>query len=670
MIRKLLMACCVAALPLVAQAQTIAGGVYEDGPGLALRQNFTAAPGVTVLLYGKGGVALARTTSDAAGQYRFRVSGPGDYWIAVDSKTLRAPAGTWAEQSFGPGGALCAQPDGAPRENFFPGVCAGGKSIDAADDASALATAEHLAKVTVKDDVNGVDFAFSFNLVTTGSDGKTQGSLRQFIENANAIPGGNRMRFVPIWRAPVQRETTYGAPPRWWAINLATPLPELTDDDTTIDGTAYSFVSPDSALNPNPGHFDERPTIRPGERAGRQERPELELVTAGNSGITCSGRCGVRALAIHGSPISIVVQNDARLEHVVVGIRPDESAIAERGSVGIQIEGGTTIARDVYVTEQTRAGIAVATAQAKLEGERLDVTHCGAPEAGGGIVLFSDGSSIRNSNIMENRGSGVIIGSADGRLPARTNTIDGSTISSNWAGVLLAPAAARNTITRNDIMWNRMGGVVLAPYQTTLPQENRISANRYNENGNRPIVLDLTAPASTLAPGEQTCTRKAGGANGGMTAPEVRSVRRVRDKDVDRVLITGRACPGEMVELYQSYVTSSVRDAGEQSSKIRNEQTENRETLTTSGRQFGLPSIGEFNYVGTTSTGPDGVFEASFPIVVGEEETVHERDADEDVSIWHDQILRHGDVTDRAFSAIAIDNLGNTSEMSVRRAID
>jgi hypothetical protein len=670
MIRKVLMACCAAALPLLASAQTIAGGVYEDGPGLALRQNFTPAAGVTVLLYGQNGTALTRTTTDAAGQYRFKVSAPGEYWLAVDSKTLRRGEGTWAEQTFGPGGALCAQPDGNPRSNFFPGACIGGRSIDAADDASTLPTAEHVARVTAAKDVLDADFAFSFNVVSTSSDGTTQGSIRQFVRNANAIPGGNRMRFVPIWRAPVQRETSFGAPPRWWAINLGAPLAELTDDDTTIDGTAYSFVSPDSALDPNPGHFRERPTIRAGEWAGRQERPDLELVTAGETGIVCAARCGIRALAIHGSPLSILLQDDARLEHVVVGIRPDETALGTRGSVGIQIERGTTLARDIYVTEQSRAGIAVAAAGAKLDGERIDVTQCGEPEAGGGIVLFSDGSSVRNSNIMENRGAGVIIGSADGRLGAHVNTIDGSTISSNWTGVLLSPAASRNAITRNQIMWNRMGGVVLAPYQATTPQENRISANRYNENGNRPIVLDLTAPANVLASGEQTCARKVGAPNGGLTAPDIRSVRHVHDNGVDRVLITGRACAGETVELYQSFVTSSVREVKDESSAIRNEQTERRETLTTAGREFGLPSIGEFNYVGTTSTGPDGVFEASFPILVTDETQEHTRAKDEEVSIWHDQILRQGEVTDRAFSAVAIDAAGNTSEMSVRRAID
>jgi hypothetical protein len=173
-----------------------------------------------------------------------------------------------------------------------------------------------------------------------------------------------------------------------------------------------------------------------------------------------------------------------------------------------------------------------------------------------------------------------------------------------------------------------------------------------------------------LAAGEQSCARRMGVPNGGMTAPDIRSIRHVRDNGVDRVLITGRACPGETVELYQSYVTSSVRAVNERSTKVRDQQTENRETLTTTGRQFGLPSIGEFNYVGTTSTGPDGVFEASFPILVVEAESVHVRNVDEDVSIWHDQILRHGEITDRAFSAVAIDGVGNTSEMSVRRAID
>ncbi|HEY0141781.1 MAG TPA: right-handed parallel beta-helix repeat-containing protein [Thermoanaerobaculia bacterium] len=652
-------------------AASITGGVYEDAPALALPENFTPAAGVSVALYSENGTLRLQSATDAAGRYRFEVA-PGSYWIAVDAKTFRRATTSLPEQSYGPAGAVCAQPDGTTRSNFFAGACVAGRTVDGADDASSLNTSEHVAKIDVREDVRGVDFGFSFNLVTTRRDVRTQGSLRQFVENANALPGGNRMRFVPVRLAAPQRETSYGAPPRWWSIALASPLPELTDADTTIDGTPYSFVSPDSPLNPNPGLIDEPATIRPDQRFGRQERPDLELITSGERGIVCAARCIIRAIAIYGSPVSLVLRSDARLEHVLVGARADGTGIDRRGSVGIQIERGTTTARDVYVTEQSNAGIATATAEGKLDGERIDVRRCGEAAAGGGIILFSDGSVVRGSQVMENRGAGVIIGSADGKLAARANVIDSSTISSNWAGVLLSPAASGNAITRNAIMWNRVGGVVLAPYQTTVPQENRVSANRYNENGNRPIVLDLTAPPNVLAIPKQTCDRPADAPNRGMTAPEIRSVRLVRnDNGLARVIITGRACPGETVELYQSFVTSSVRDtAREQSTVIRSNETADRETLTAEGRRLSLPSIGEFNYAGATSTGPDGIFEAAFQITVRDEDRDREDDDTEEVSIWADEILRKGDVTDRAFSAIAIDAAGNTSEMSARRAID
>lgn len=665
--RSILMSLCATVLPLCAMAQSITGGVYEDAPALALPQNFTPAAGVSVALYSDSGTLRSRTETDAAGRYRFDVP-PGAYWVAVDAKTFGRGEATLPEQTYGPANAVCAQPNESTRTNFFAGACMAGRTVDGADDASSLATSEHVARIEVKEAVAQVDFGFSFNLVTTLRDARTQGSLRQFIENANRIAGGNRMRFVPVRLAPVQRETFYGVSPRWWAIRLESPLAELTDPDTTIDGTPYSFVSPDTPLNPNPGRVDEPATIKPDQPWSRLQRADLELVTSGESGIVCAAPCTIRALALHGSAVSIVLRDDARLEGVIVGARGDVAPVDHRGTVGVQIERGTTVVRDVLITEQTRAGIATATAEGRLEAERLTVRGCGDTEAGGGIILFSDGSVIRDSQIVENRGSGVIIGSADGKLAARANTIDSSVISSNWVGVLLAPAASRNDITRNEIMWNRVGGVVLAPYQAAIPQENRVSANRYNENGDRPIVLDLAAPPNVLST-RQSCSRVENAPNRGMTPPEIRSVRLIRETDVARVVITGRACPGETVELYQSFVTSSVREnTRDEASVIRNEETEERETLTTQGRQLGLPSIGEFNYVGATSTGPDGVFEAVFPLGVSERKD--RQKAAEDVSIWADEVLRQSDVNDRAFSAIAIDAAGNTSEMSTRRAID
>ena len=116
-------------------------------------------------------------------------------------------------------------------------------------------------------------------------------------------------------------------------------------------------------------------------------------------------------------------------------------------------------------------------------------------------------------------------------------------------------------------------------------------------------------------------------------------------------------------------MTSGVREAKSPvMPQVRDDAIE-RETLTTEHRAFGLPSIGEFNYLGATNTTADGTFEAMFPLpvftpapegVLGDEET----------NIWATQVLPPSKPEDRAFSAIAIDAAGNTSEMSVRRTTD
>ena len=46
-------------------------------------------------------------TTNSAGLYAFRVAQPGDYWVAVDSRTIGGGGEAWAEQTFGPSGALC-----------------------------------------------------------------------------------------------------------------------------------------------------------------------------------------------------------------------------------------------------------------------------------------------------------------------------------------------------------------------------------------------------------------------------------------------------------------------------------------------------------------------------------------------------------------------------------
>lgn len=654
-------------------ALVIAGTVYEDRMALAVRPHFKAAEGVTVKLYRDNGdslpsvqdVAVATTRTTAAGTYAFPVSQAGSYWVVVDSRSFRADA--WPEQTFGPSGSLCARPDGNSRTTLFEGSCFGGRTGGGSDDANALATSEHLALIKVDQAATGVDFAFSYDAVTSIADQSgRQGTLRQFLLNANAVHGPNRMRFVPLEPARAVRETIMGLPPRWWTIALTTALPEVTDDDTIIDGMAYNFLSPSSVSDANPGRLGESAAIRLEEREiSRLEKPELEIIASGDTGIICNVPCGIRSLSLHGAATGIITRGDSRIDHVLIGADPDAVPTSDGGQVGLQIERGSVMARHLLVTTQTRFGVTVSPG-ARLDGERLDISRCGQPLSGAGIVLLSSGSTLRSSTITANPGAAIVLGATDGSAPATGNTIDGNTISGNQAGVVIGPGSSRNMITRNDIVWNRLGGVTITPFTTAAPRENRISANRFDENGLRPIILDLDRDdPNQLHPGTQDCLPVSDGPNGGIAAPSVTQVV-ITDEAGPRAVIRGRACAGQIVEIYQSYVTSGIIEAGaDQVPQVRDERIAN-ETLTQE-RMFVIPSIGEFNYLGATTTAADGTFEAMFPLPVIAETSRSESSNDEP-RLWADQRLLS--LTPRAFSAIAIDPAGNTSEMSVRRKAD
>jgi hypothetical protein len=669
----ILAAALVTATARSATATILAGGVFEDPQGLAVRTAFAPLPDVSVRLYTDAGAAVSSTRTDAAGHFLFDTARPGTYWVAVDSRSIHpsggisSAPGIWAEQTYGPAGAMCAQPEGDPRTNFIPDVCVGGRTLAGVDDVTTLATAEHVARIELTEQVTNVDFAFSFNIVTRVDDPAepAQGTMRQFLANANAIGGPNWMHFVPVAKAPAQEDPIVGTQAHWWAIALSAPLPALTDPATIVDGTAYSFLSPTSRVDMNPGHLGDVTWIVAAlhpERP-RQEKPELEIHATGEDGFVCEARCTIRALAIHGPSTTIVTRADAMLEQVVVGARPS-GVVTEGGVIGVSIERGTTTIQLSHVTGQSTAGVS-ATSTGRLDAHGLDVQRCGSAAAGAGIVLLSDHSSIVTSSVQENLGAGIVIGSpSDTIRPAANNTIADSVIASSLAGIVLSAGATDNVIARNDIVWNRVGGVVVAPFESQPPMGNRISMNRYDENGGRPIVLDLAAPMNTLWNGERACDRKPTVANAGIVPPTITSARVDGEEPNETLTVSGRACPGQIVEIYQSYVTSQVRSKKEVDlTLIRPEVQPKRETLVIEQDSLrAMPSIGEFNNIGSAVAASDGTFDATFPFRRPKSTT--------DRTLSTGGVLSEADIRTRAVSAIAIDAQGNTSELSSRRALE
>ncbi len=194
---------------------TVSGTIYNDvSADSSVSVGEGTFSGVTIKLYqdtngndlpDAADVLVATTTTGAGGAYSVAAPPNGVYWVVVDSKTIGAAAynagksiaDVWADQSYGVTGAM----NGAASFLLGPGALYGGKSPTVSDNASALATSEHVTKVTISgSSVGSIDSGFSFNVIdnvrgdTTDDDGGAtgrmqQGSLRQFILNANAISG-------------------------------------------------------------------------------------------------------------------------------------------------------------------------------------------------------------------------------------------------------------------------------------------------------------------------------------------------------------------------------------------------------------------------------------------------------------------------------------------------
>lgn len=317
-----------AAAPLLVRLG-ISGEISNDG----------AAPNVAVHLH-RGEQRIASTRTDAKGRYGFPNLEPGQYAVVVDSHTFHPTA--WPDE-VGP------NPGG-----LRPGV---------ADDASSLGTAEHVQRVAIDEKpVDGIDFAFSFGAVThTGDAG--QGSLRQFLTNADTVPGANAMRYLG---------------PRG-TITLASPLPRITKP-LTIAGRASA---------------DEIGSV---ERVGESEEPlrnpsrgDLAIDFHGaDVGLDAAADLVLRDVTLVGATTHVRAASRLTMDNVVIG-----SLLGPRDATGIELAGNATVRR-TFITGMRRNGI-VAKDGARIEAEDLEIS-----DSGRALVLTTPGSRIRRSLFLLN----------------------------------------------------------------------------------------------------------------------------------------------------------------------------------------------------------------------------------------------------------------------------
>lgn len=346
----------------------ISGTITIDGRG---------SVGANVMLY-RGDARIASASTDNGGAFEFRDIDSGDYTVAVDSRSVDKRG--WAEEV-------------AP--------VAGGKSVDAGDDASTLAGSEHVASVHLgASPIDSVDFAFSMNAVTNAKD-TGQGSLRQFIDNANLVPGSHVMQYL-------------GAPA---TVALQSALPRILVELTIAGRATEEEIGSVSMVG-----ADEKTLRNPSRSALTINFSGLPVGLESDANLT------LRDVMLQGAAVNVRTTAGLMLDNVVIG-----ELLAPREATGVEAT-GNVVARRTFITGMKGNGMLI------RNGGRLDAEDLEISWSGQGLTIASPGSRIRHSLLLLNENAatvaaGTIIESStfrgnrtDGVAPSEGNVFEALTV--------------------------------------------------------------------------------------------------------------------------------------------------------------------------------------------------------------------------------------------------
>jgi hypothetical protein len=323
--------------------------------------------GAHVSLY-RGETLVASTRAIGDGTFLFPNLEPGDYSVAVDSRSLHAKA--WAEEvAPSPGGRR-------------PGV---------PDDARTLATSEHVARTSVSEwPVDGIEFRFLFGAVSHGDD-DGQGSLRQAVLNANFLAGPNEIRRIAGSEA----------------IRLTAPLPVLMEPVTIAGRPQREEIGSITGVG------------AAGVKLRNPSLSDLAIDFGGAAvGFDAASDLTLRDVVLTGAETHVRAAKRLIAENVVVGRLLDR-----RQAIGFSIAGNASLQR-MLVTGMLRGGIIVE------RGGRIDALDVEVSDCGSGITITSPGSRIRRSLFLLNAtGASLVAGNAIEQSSFRGNriaaTVDG-----------------------------------------------------------------------------------------------------------------------------------------------------------------------------------------------------------------------------------------------------
>jgi hypothetical protein len=599
-----------------AHGATFTGTVFEDanyggGAGRTrVASGGTVLANVTVELYRvSDGAFIATTTTNASGVYsltsgataasmRVRVvngtvrsarTGGAACTTCVPVQTFRTDASTGAAVNVvdyvggeSPGGSDAVV---NPAASNYSTLTAGGRvpqSITTATPGAAGST------------ITGIDFGFNFDTVVNTRDAAgcaaanssypCQGSLRQFVINANALGGEGALTqfgsgqidggtsflpsgaessifMIPNGSANAGQNITYANQLTGGVavITLAAALPAVSGTSTRLDATTQTV----NVGNTNAGSLGTGGTVGvDAVSLPTFPRPEVQL-TAGNTIVTLSGTSTeVLGLALRQGYLQLSGSGCLARNNLVGMTATGDSSDNSGTTYGIEFAGSNATVRNNFVTVNN-SGIRT---QGGGTGSLVTLNEVARPTSGhtdtfDGILLVGTVSSIQvTANLTrEQRGGGIEVGFGGGAA-ATSITVTNNTVRNNGFATGGSGAASTEPIgmaaydyngtsvvfNRNLIRDNAGAGILVMNANGT-----RITQNSFSTNGGLSIDLDPRSidPNGLGAPQGVTINDNGDadtGPNGLRNYPVVVSASLIGTE----LSLGGFARPGSAIELY------------------------------------------------------------------------------------------------------------------------
>ncbi|MBD2767236.1 gliding motility-associated C-terminal domain-containing protein [Hymenobacter sp. BT664] len=605
----------IAAIGLRA-VNSIAGTVFEDpnyggGGGRPLNTSGTTPlGGATVELYNATtgaliGTTTTSTTPGSIGQYLFDTLPAGDYIVRVVSSTVSSArpgyvAGLLPIQTYN--GTADRVGGEAPEKADAP---ANTGSQRLSDLNTPTTVAQSVAAVTVgATGASGVDFGFNFStIVNANLDG--QGSLRQFIANANALgdeaslvqSGTRRTATGGLQLLPAGKETSIFMVPNGGTTAAGTVRPGFRPYDGTAQGgpnsglnsnglvdivssAAFATISsPNTVVDgttqtANIGNTN-NVVLGTGGTVGVQDSvlvqldgPEVQLRGArvGN-GVEFSQTAttsAVRGLAIYGFNINVFASAGLNSQQVLIEgnvlgtpatsfTDPGAGVRTSYSNVMLQ-ESANDVVRQNLIGFAGAAGVSVITGGTGHVVRNNEIRGNGLESArhGDGIEVNdrSDRITIVGNLFINNACEGIDTFNNDDLTWGGNNTLRNNTVSNNGVAGLEGQGihiwSSNNATTLNRITGNRFNGVLVGTGATG----NVFSQNSFAANGG--LGLDLVPLGNYLGDGptlndlNDTDT----GTNNFLNFPVLATVTIAGGN----LMVRGFARPGALVELYAAAV--------------------------------------------------------------------------------------------------------------------